>query len=96
MKRPLALFCLCAALQGGVVVRHDYDTVSDAVVSWRLEAGGSVGQSFTVPPGTRRMGGFRVKLQRVGTPGPLSWRIGRRPGGAELGSGTIAAEAGSP
>jgi hypothetical protein len=43
MKRSLALFCLCAALQSGVVVRHDYDTVSDGVVSWRLEAGGSVG-----------------------------------------------------
>ena len=39
-------------LRAGVVAQHDYDAVTDAVASWRMEPGTSVGQSITIPSGT--------------------------------------------
>ncbi|HWB99794.1 MAG TPA: hypothetical protein VG672_23965 [Bryobacteraceae bacterium] len=77
-----------SAAPAQVLVQHEYDPVSDAVVSWRLEPGASAGQSFTIPR-DGRIAAFRCKLQRDGDPGKLDYRLGRTPGGAELGSGSL-------
>ena len=69
-----------------VVVGHDYDPISDTVVSWKLKAGESVGQSFTVPSSST-LQGFRVKLLRVGSVPPLEYRIGDKWGDNKVASG---------
>src|SRR5262247_2406288 len=66
-----------------VLVSHDYDPISDTVVSWSLKAGESVGQSFTVPLAST-MQGFRVKLLRVGSVPPLEYRIGDKWGDSKV------------
>ena len=71
-----------------VVVGHDYDPISDTVVSWKLKAGESVGQSFTVPSSST-LQGFRVKLLRVGSVSPLEYRIGDKWGDNKVASGRI-------
>ena len=71
-----------------VVVGHDYDPISDTVVSWTLKAGESVGQSFTVPSSST-LQGFRVKLLRVGSVPPLEYRIGNKWGDNKVASGRI-------
>src|SRR5262245_1615944 len=71
-----------------VLVSHDYDPISDTVVSWSLKAGESGGQSFTVPS-TGTMQGFRVKLLRVGSVPPLEYRIGHKWGDNKVASGRI-------
>lgn len=79
-----------------VLVQHDYDPVSDAVVSWRLDPGRSVTQSFSLPRGTPKIGGFRVKLQRWSAPGIIEYRIGSRRGAADIVSGELPAFKVSP
>jgi hypothetical protein len=99
MLRWSCLLTLSAlALHAGVVVQHDYDAVSDAVVSWRLEPGASLGQSIALPqhnPGAR-LGGFRMKLQRLGDAADLEFRLGSAKGKADIASGRIRASTVSP
>ena len=80
-------------LRAGVVAQHDYDAVTDAVVSWRLEPGTSVGQSITNPSGAHlsKATGFRVKLQRLGDAADLEFRLGTAEGKADVASGRIRA-----
>lgn len=74
---------------------HDYDPVSDAVVTWRIAPGRSAGQSFTVPSGSR-ISGFSLKLQRNGSPASLQFRLGTKPGAGDLASGRLGVEGISP
>lgn len=71
---------------------HEYDPISDAVVSWTLAAGERVGQSFRVEGKGESLRAFRIKLVRFGTPPPLRYRIGTAWGRSEFGSGKIPAE----
>ncbi|HLJ17658.1 MAG TPA: hypothetical protein VKV15_24390 [Bryobacteraceae bacterium] len=84
-----------SGLYGQILAVHDYDPVSDTVVSWRIEAGRSASQSFHVT-GKTRIGGFRVKLQRSGHPLPIEYRLGSSRCAADLASGTISADQVSP
>jgi len=72
-----------------VVAGHDFDPVSDAVVSWRLAPGRSVGQTVRAPASL--LAGVRVKLLRQGQPADLEFRLGARPGAADLAVGRFAA-----
>lgn len=99
MLRPccLCLFLLCgAALNAAVVAKHDYDPVSDAVVSWEVDPGASIGQSITIPAGVLHITGFRVKLQRWGSPADLEYRLGTSKGASDLATGRIQAAQVSP
>lgn len=71
-----------------MLVEHDYDPVSDAVVSWSLRPGQSAGQSFTIA-GPAEVTGFRIKLQQVGEAAPLEYRLRRQPGGAVIAAGVL-------
>jgi hypothetical protein len=75
-----------------ILAGHDYDPISDAVVSWTLKAGESVGQSFTMPANGGELRRFRLKLLRVGTAPPLRYRIGTAWAKQDVASGEIAAE----
>ncbi|MBO0723052.1 MAG: hypothetical protein J2P41_19665, partial [Blastocatellia bacterium] len=72
-----------------ILVEHDYDPISDSVVSWSLKAGESIGQSFTVPSGITSVDGFCVKLLRVGPVPPLEYQIENKWGDGNLSSGKI-------
>ncbi len=85
------LLCAAWSLNAQLLLEHDYDPVSDAVVSWRLEPGQSASQSFELPT-DGRVATIRIKLTRWGEPLPLEYRLGRSPGGSKLGSGTIDSE----
>lgn len=81
------LFCTFA-LSAQMLVQHDYDPVSDTVVSWQIAPGSSAGQSMHLQAGSK-VGGFRVKLRRLGEPLPLEYRLGKSAGAADLASGVI-------
>jgi len=72
-----------------IVLAHEYDPVADAVVSWSIKAGQSIGQSFVVPEGCSTLKAFRVKLVRRGSATPLFYRIGSSWGGDDVISGEI-------
>lgn len=91
----LALLSVSAA-PAAVVIEHSYDPVSDSVVSWRVNHGQSAGQSVIIPGGINTVSGFRVRLQRIGAPAPLSFRLGSVRGRADLASGRIAPASISP
>ena len=92
-----SLLLLCGAtLNAAVLAKHDYDPVSDAVVSWELDPGSSIGQSITIPAGVHHITGFRVKLQRWGFPADLEYRLGTSKGGSDLAAGRIPAAQVSP
>src|SRR5690242_20703887 len=95
-RRAFLLLLCGAALNAAILVKHDYDPVSDAVVSWELDPGSSIGQSITIPAGSHRITGFRVKLQRWGTPRDIEYRLGTSKGGSDLASGRIPAAGVSP
>lgn len=84
---PVLLF-LALPLGAQVLLEHDYDPVSDAVVSWRVEPGASLRQSFTLPSG-RAITAIRIKLTRWGEPLALRYTVGRSAGGSEWGAGSI-------
>jgi hypothetical protein len=88
MIRLLLILAASALAAQHVVVQHDYDAVSDAVVSWTLRPGRSVSQGFKLA-GAVTVTGFRVKLQRWGEPGPLEYRIGSEPGTGDVASGML-------
>jgi hypothetical protein len=72
-----------------VVLEHNYDSVSDTVVSWTLKPGDIIGQSFVVPADCERLDGFRVKLLRTGLVPPLRYRIGSSWGSGDVSAGEI-------
>lgn len=103
-RRPTFLFLTliltgCASEEEGYIVQgpagkpllaeHDYDPISDAVVSWKLASGEQAGQSFRLAAGASDLQGFRVKLVRFGHPPPVRYRVGRQWGGDEVCSGEI-------
>ncbi len=98
MSRILPASCLLAVLavasRAQVVAGHDFDPVSDAVVSWRIAPGRSVGQSMRAPASL--LAGVRVKLLRQGQPADLEFRLGSRPGAADLAAGRFAAAGANP
>lgn len=71
---------------------HVYDPVSDAVVSWRLGPGQTVGQSIMTPPEGASLRGLRLKLLRTGIVPPLRLRMGSVWGGDKVFSGEIPQE----
>ncbi|MPY88769.1 MAG: hypothetical protein GEU99_12675 [Luteitalea sp.] len=77
------------SLGSRLLVGHDYDPIADAVVSWRLEAGEKVGQSFTLPADAGGLRRIRLKLSRMGAVPPLQYKIGSTWGAADVGSGQI-------
>jgi len=79
-------------LAAPILAGHDYDPISDAVASWTLKPGESVGQSFTVPANGGALRSFRLKLLRVGTAPPLRYGIGTSWGNQDVCSGEIKAE----
>ncbi len=91
-KRITGFLLLSApALAAQILTSHDYDAVSDAVISWRIQPGFSASQSFRIPR-QERIGGFRVKLRRWGNPDPIEYRIGGHFGSKDFATGTIAPE----
>ena len=97
MARCAFAVLVCAfAAQSAVLVEHDYDPVSDSVISWRIDPGRSVGQSITLPAGITKLSGFRVRLHRVGTPAALSFRLGTARGHDDIASGRLDARNASP
>lgn len=79
------------------LIRHDYDPVADRVVFRVLDREHpSLGQSFTVPEGVSQIVGFRVKVQRRGTPPDLRYRLGQHYGGDQIASGLIKSDSVSP
>ncbi len=78
-------------------IKHDYDPVADQVIFRALDREHpSLGQSFTVPKGISQITGFRVKVQRLGNPPDLQYRLGRRFGAEDIASGLIKSETVSP
>lgn len=77
----------------GVLAEHDYDPLGDRVVSLKIMAGSSAGQSFVLPAAGNRAAAVRMKVMRAGTPGPLRYRLGSRPGAAGLAEGSVPAGA---
>jgi hypothetical protein len=77
------------AASADILAQHDYDAVTDAVVSWQLRPGDSVTQSFALEPGIHQIGGFRIKLMRWGNPAKLGYRLGTRFGSADIISGSL-------
>lgn len=72
------------------LLRHDYDPISDQVTYRVLDSkNSSLGQSFTIPRSASEMSGFRIKLQRIGNPPAISYRIGSRYGADNIASGKI-------
>ncbi|HZT32286.1 MAG TPA: hypothetical protein VFA33_20530 [Bryobacteraceae bacterium] len=86
---------LLTAARCQVLVQHDYDPVSDAAVSWRLEPGAHATQSITLPRAVR-IAAFRVKLQRWGSPSGLRYRVGSTLDGEQYASGPVEAAHVSP
>jgi hypothetical protein len=83
-------------VDAGILAQHDYDAVTDAVVSWRLGPGESATHSFTLAAGARQIGGFRVKLQRFGSPASIRYRLGSERGADDVASGSLDAGVISP
>lgn len=96
MRHAVFLTVMTIRIAGAAVLAaHDYDAISDAVVSWRLEAGRSVTQSLALPAGSK-VAEFRVKLIRLGGSGTLRVQLGSAPGKADVGEGTLSPETVSP
>ncbi len=93
-----ALFVLLSirVAQTAAVVEHSYDPVSDSVVSWRIAPGYSAGQSITIPAGITALSGFRLRIQRIGAPAELSYRLGTVRGEDDIASGRMASRSVSP
>jgi hypothetical protein len=89
-------FLVAQSTSTDILAQHDYDAVTDAVVSWRLRPSESVTQSFTLAPGTHQLGGFRIKLQRWGNPAKLGYRLGTEFGLADVASGSLDGARASP
>ncbi|MCX6624095.1 MAG: hypothetical protein NTY38_24135, partial [Acidobacteria bacterium] len=85
-----------AAARDGLLLEHDYDPLGDKVVSLRIVAGGSAGQSFVLPPGGAAPVALRMKVMRAGSPGALTYRVGTNPGAADIAEGSLPAEAVTP
>jgi len=79
-----------ATCAGQVLLQHDYDALGDRVTAVAVRAGESAVQSFTAPQGGGTAAGLRLKLRRVGSPGPLAWRLG------DVASGELAPEGVQP
>lgn len=91
MCRLLVLSLLVAGSAASQIIAiHDYDPVTDAVVSWRIEPGRRAGQKIQLRAAAK-VGGFEAKLQRSGPPADLRFRLGVTPGGAEIASGSLPA-----
>lgn len=75
---------------GELLLEYNYDPESDFEYVDRIdEEHPSIGQSFLVPDNPGTMGGFGVKVQRIGQPGPLLYRIGSHQGASDIASGQI-------
>src|ERR1044072_274388 len=96
MRRVEAAVLLLLGSLASAAVRHDYDPVSDAVASWTVRAGESVGQRLRSPPVMRTIRGFRMKMLRDGDAPALEYRIGKRWGGQEIASGRLEPSAIAP
>ncbi|MCX6622218.1 MAG: hypothetical protein NTY38_14345 [Acidobacteria bacterium] len=97
MIRCAFLVLLCALIaRAAIVTGHDYDPVSDSVVSWRIAPGASAGQSITIPAGVTSLSGFRVRLQRFGSPADLEFRLGSRRAHGDIASGRLPSRPVSP
>ena len=78
-------------------IKHDYDPVSDQVIYRVLDRRHpSLGQSFTIPNGVSQIIGFRVKVQRLGSPPDLRYRLGRHYGADDVATGLIKSDSVSP
>lgn len=84
---------LFGAAREGVLAEHDYDPLGDRVVALKIAAGSSAGQSFVLAAGDARAAAVRMKVMKAGEPGPLRYRLGSRPGAADLADGSVPAEA---
>ncbi len=89
------LLTLAGSAASQIIAGHDYDPVTDAVVSWRIEPGRRAGQKIHLRAAAK-VGGFEAKLLRSGSPADLRFRIGVSLGGAEIASGTLPAAAIGP
>ena len=55
---------------------YEYDLINHPYHSEILDAGsGTLQQTFTIPDGISQIKGFRIRLSREGSPGPIEWQI---------------------
>ncbi|HLV02048.1 MAG TPA: hypothetical protein VKZ59_12315, partial [Acidobacteriota bacterium] len=80
------------SISGTVTAEHDYDPISDAVVSWTLKSGDRIGQTFAISE-SQALSGIQLKLMRMGEPRPLILRIRSEWDGQDLITGRLPAVA---
>jgi len=104
MSRPQLLACLlltltcCTVAQGEptTLTRYDYQHMARDIPfrTCTVDAGdhAGVGQVITVPPDAKDVCGVRFKVSKAGHPGPLLYKLGTTPGGAEIAAGAVPSE----
>ncbi len=73
---------------------YEYDLINQPYLAEIIDfTSGWTHQSFRVPTSAHQLQGLRIKLSRLGHPGPVEVRLGRSPGSQDLAQGTIDPEA---
>ncbi len=85
-----ALSLVAVIAPSAVLVEHNYDPLGDHVIALPLRPGEHLTQSFTAPESAASAVAIRFKIERLGEPGPLHYRIGAALGSDDIATGEIA------